>query len=98
VQCRLRNSEALGWCSETLTLFLAVAGTDAAATSWNKNSLHLECGRLKHGFARARCDGCGHDYFVAFSCKGRGLIESVDAKDTCWPTSTAASRWMPVCA
>jgi Transposase zinc-binding domain len=30
---------------------------------------YLECGIFAHGFARARCDDCGHDYFVAFSCK-----------------------------
>jgi hypothetical protein len=29
-----------------------------------------------HGFARARCGDCGHDYFVAFSCKGRGVCPS----------------------
>ncbi|WP_373368362.1 transposase zinc-binding domain-containing protein [Ottowia beijingensis] len=32
---------------------------------------YLECGIFAHGFARARCGDCGHDYFVAFSCKGR---------------------------
>jgi hypothetical protein len=34
---------------------------------------YLECGIFAHGFARARCGDCGHDYFVAFSCKGRGV-------------------------
>ena len=37
---------------------------------------YLECGIFVHGFARARCDDCGHDYFVAFSCKGRGVCPS----------------------
>jgi hypothetical protein len=37
---------------------------------------YLECGIFAHGFARARCDDCGHDYFVAFSCKGRGVCPS----------------------
>ena len=37
---------------------------------------YLECGIFGHGFARARCDDCGHDYFVAFSCKGRGVCPS----------------------
>ena len=32
---------------------------------------YLECGIFAHGFARAWCDDCGHDYFVAYSCKGR---------------------------
>lgn len=33
---------------------------------------YLECGFFAHGFARAWCDDCGHDYFVAYSSKGRG--------------------------
>jgi len=36
----------------------------------------LECGILAHGFARAYCDGCGHDFLIAFSCKGRGVCPS----------------------
>ena len=28
---------------------------------------------------------------------GRGLLQSCDAKEM-WPTNTAVSRWMPVCA
>ena len=37
---------------------------------------YLTCGILAHGFARARCAGCGHDFLVAFSCKGRGICPS----------------------
>jgi len=37
---------------------------------------YLECGIFAHGFARAWCDDCGHDYFVAYSCKGRGVCPS----------------------
>jgi hypothetical protein len=33
---------------------------------------YLECGILSHGFARAFCAECGHDFLVAFSCKARG--------------------------
>ncbi len=36
----------------------------------------LECGVLAHGFARFRCDACGTDRLVAFSCKGRGFCPS----------------------
>ena len=42
--------------------------------------LPLECGIFAHGFARARCDDCGHDYFVAFSCKGRGVCPSCNTR------------------
>ena len=36
----------------------------------------LHCGVHAHGFARVRCDACGHDRLVAFSCKGRGFCPS----------------------
>ena len=29
----------------------------------------LECGIPENGVARVRCSGCGHDFFVAFSCR-----------------------------
>ena len=41
---------------------------------------YLECGIFAHGFARARCDDCGHDYFIAFSCKGRGICPSCSTR------------------
>jgi hypothetical protein len=50
---------------------------------------YLECGILAHGFARARCGQCGHDFLIAFSCtprvlpsgrKGRGVCPSCAAK------------------
>jgi hypothetical protein len=41
---------------------------------------YLECGILAHGFARARCAGCGHDFLVAYSCKGRGVSPSCNAR------------------
>jgi hypothetical protein len=34
---------------------------------------YLKCGIFAHGFARVRCDDCGQDFLVAFSCKGRGV-------------------------
>jgi Transposase zinc-binding domain len=37
---------------------------------------YVECGILACGFARAYCDRCGHDFLVAFSCKGRGVCPS----------------------
>jgi hypothetical protein len=36
----------------------------------------LRCGWLAGGFARLRCDHCGLDRLVAFSCKGRALCPS----------------------
>ena len=40
----------------------------------------LECGILAFGFARARYKECGHDFLVAFSCKGRGICPSCNTR------------------
>lgn len=40
----------------------------------------LECGIRGHCFARAFCKACGHDFLIAFSCKGRGICPSCTAK------------------
>ena len=37
---------------------------------------YLKCGIPAHGFARVYCAGCGHDFLVAFSCKGRDVCPS----------------------
>ena len=36
---------------------------------------YLKCGILAHGFARVRCEKCGRDFVVAYSCKGRSVRE-----------------------
>ena len=41
---------------------------------------YLECGILANGFARAHCDECGHDFMIAFSCKGRGVCPSCNTR------------------
>jgi DNA-directed RNA polymerase subunit RPC12/RpoP len=41
---------------------------------------YLECGILARGFARARCAGCGHDFLVAYSCKGRGVCPACNTR------------------
>ena len=40
----------------------------------------LECGIPENGVARVRCAGCGHDFFVAFSCRVRGVCPSCTSK------------------
>jgi len=37
---------------------------------------YLDCGDLRHGFARVRCKDCGHEYLLAFSCKRRHFCPS----------------------
>jgi hypothetical protein len=69
-----------------LETYLAIAGED----DWDAQRVpayverqfrrYLECGILAHGFARARCPDCGHDFLVAFSCKGCGLCPSCNAR------------------
>ena len=46
----------------------------------NEFRSYLRCGILAHGFARARCSGCGHEFLVAFSCKTRGSCPSCGAR------------------
>jgi len=43
---------------------------------------YLDCGIMENGFARVRCPACGHDFFVAFSCKTRFFCPSCAEKRT----------------
>jgi hypothetical protein len=36
---------------------------------------YLDCGVWENGFARVRCRKCPEEFLVAFSCKGRALLE-----------------------
>ena len=40
----------------------------------------LRCGIHAHGFARARCEDCGHERLIPFSCKGRGICPSCNTR------------------
>ncbi len=51
-------------------------GETAPAVTEREFRRYLECGILAHGFARARCADCGHDFLVAYSCKCRGVCPS----------------------
>ncbi len=67
---------------EHLETYLATAGHDedlAPNVPFHvKTAFHeyLRCGILAHGFARAYCPACGHDFLIAFSCKGRDICPS----------------------
>jgi len=52
-----------------------VGGCAPAATE-REFRRYLECGILAYGFARVRCGEYGHDYLIAYSCKGRGVCPS----------------------
>ncbi len=40
----------------------------------------LECGIPENGMARVRCEECGHDLFVAYSCRCRVVCPSCSTK------------------
>jgi len=67
---------------EHLETYLAGGGHDAGQApyvpAYVRTSFenYLKCGILAHGFARVYCGGCGHDFLVAFSCKGRDICPS----------------------
>jgi len=41
---------------------------------------YLDCGDLYFGFARVKCEDCGHEYLLAFSCKRRHFCPSCHQK------------------
>jgi hypothetical protein len=59
---------------------LAAQGTALPGYVQQEFEKYLKCGRLKHGFLRARCDTCHAEHLVAFSCKRRGFCPSCGAR------------------
>jgi hypothetical protein len=41
---------------------------------------YFECGDLHFGFARVRCQACGHEYLLAYSCKRHHFCPSCHQK------------------
>ncbi len=41
---------------------------------------YLRCGRLEHGFVRAKCERCRYEHLAPFSCKRRGFCPSCGAR------------------
>ena len=56
---------------------------------------YLDCGILAHGFARAHCGQCGHDFLIAFSCKGRGVCPSCYARRMVATAAHLTDRVLP---
>jgi hypothetical protein len=56
---------------------------------------YLACGRFDHGFLRCRCDECGHDMLVAFSCKRRGICPSCANRRMCNEAAHLTDRVLP---
>lgn len=56
---------------------------------------YLECGVLAHGFGRAQCSTCGHEMFVAFSCKLRALCPSCNTRRMCETAANLVDHILP---
>jgi hypothetical protein len=88
-----------------LETFLATA-EDEDPRGWGMPSwverdfrAYLRCGILAHGFARIRCDSCGHERLLAFSCKGRGVCPSCNTHRMAEVAAHLTDRvmpWLPV--
>ena len=80
------------WCSRIWRRWLAQRRADRqdAGADWVVDPVpayierdlrkYLECGILAHGFARLRCEKCGQDLLVAYSCKGRGVCAGCNTR------------------
>ena len=58
----------------------SASGTSVPAYVEREFRRYLECGVLAHGFSRARCGACGHDFLIAFSCKGSSVYPACNAR------------------
>jgi DNA-directed RNA polymerase subunit RPC12/RpoP len=56
---------------------------------------YLDCGILATGFARARCAKCGHDFLIAWSCKGRGVCPACNTRRMVETTAHLAEHVFP---
>ena len=83
---------------EQLETFLARArATEAAVPRFVEQELRafLRCGVLAHGFLRLRCDVCGHERLVAFSCKRRGFCPSCGGRRMADTAAHLVDRVLP---
>ena len=56
---------------------------------------YLECGILAPSFGRARCADCGHDFLIAYSCKGHGVGTSCTTRRMAETAAHLALHVMP---
>ena len=57
------------------------------------------CGVFEHGVARFRCEGCGREHLLPFSCKGRAWCPSCGGRRMTEPAAhlvDAVLPWVPV--
>jgi hypothetical protein len=56
---------------------------------------YVRCGVLAHGFARVRCQACGDEIVVAFSCKRRAICPSCTARRMADTAAHLVDRVLP---
>ncbi len=56
---------------------------------------YLRCGVFAHGFVHCRCEDCGHDILVAFSCKQRGACPSCTGRRMANTAAHLVDRVLP---
>jgi hypothetical protein len=56
---------------------------------------YLRCGVLAHGFARVRCQACGDEIVVAFSCKRRGICSACTSRRMADTAAHLVDRVLP---
>ena len=80
-----------------LLTFLARAEERGGVPSFVEGEMrrYLQCGIPAHGFLRVRCEGCGHDRLVAFSCKGRGFCPSCGGRRMAAGAAHLVDRVLP---
>lgn len=88
-----------GLVRQNLESFLAYAREhyDGGLPRYAENELraYLKCGVFSEGFTRARCDGCGHDLLVAFSCKSPTVCPSCAGRRMANTASAIVDRVLP---
>ena len=82
------------------TVLVAQDDADSVVPAHAERALrrYLECGILAHGFARARCGDCGHDWLIAFSCKGRGVCPSCNTRRMAETAARLVDHVLPLVA
>ncbi len=78
---------------EHLDAFLA--GTEVPGFVARTLRRYLDCGILAHGFLRVRCNDCGAESLVAFSCKDRSFCPSCTARRSAETAAHLADAVLP---
>jgi len=58
----------------------------------------LDCGVLARGFIRVRCESCGHDRLVPYSCKRRGWCASCGGRRMAETAAYLVDHVFPIAA